>query len=97
MQRLFSTIVIASLLAGCVQADKTPELEKYRMPTDVPAPSALTQTVEAEIASKIPPKDCPVTTPAKSTFGAPAPFDASAPWEGFFLVRLKSSVDRASE
>ena len=38
MQRLFFTSLLALLLAGCMQAQKNNTLEKYRMPTDVPAP-----------------------------------------------------------
>jgi len=54
------------------------------MPTEIPAPVELTQTVEAEIASKIPPKDCLVTTLSKSAFAAPEPYLPSAPLEGIF-------------
>ena len=88
MQRLyytFSIFVLAALLAGCAPGSsqvKSPE--DYRMPTDVPQPPSLTQTAESEIASKIPPADCPVTTTGILSFEAPAPFSPSAPWEGEF-------------
>jgi len=84
MHRYFLAIlVLVSSITSCAPAvTKSPE--KYQMPTDVPAPPALTQTAEVEIASKIPPSDCPVTTKGFSTFQAPLPFDTSAPWEGLF-------------
>lgn len=83
---IFSTLIIASLLAGCanLQLQGAKSLEDYRMPTEIPAPVELTQTVEAEIASKTPPKDCPVTTLNKPAFAAPEPFSPSAPWKGEF-------------
>ncbi len=82
----FSILFLASLLAGCANLlpQQAKALEGYRMPTDVPAPVELTQTIEADIASKIPPKDCPVTTPSMKSFEAPAPFSPVAPWEGFY-------------
>ena len=52
------------------------------MPTEVLEAPALTQTVEAEIASRIPPKDCAVTVAGKPAFEAPEPYSAIAPWEG---------------
>ncbi len=89
MQRLYFTIsilILTSLLAGCAnfQPQEAKALEEYRMPTDVPAPVELIQTVEAEIASKIPPADCPVTTTGILSFEPPTPFTSSAPWEEFF-------------
>lgn len=54
------------------------------MPTDVPAPSALTQTAEAEIALQIPPEACPVTTSTAPSFEAPEPYSPSAPWDEIF-------------
>jgi hypothetical protein len=54
------------------------------MPTEVLAAPALTQTIEAEMAARIPPKDCPVTVTGKTTFDAPEPYSPSAPWEGIF-------------
>lgn len=89
MQRRYFTLSIlhlALLLASCttLSHQKTKSLEDYRMPTDVLAPVELTQTVEAEIASKIPSKDCPVTTLSKPAFAAPEPYSPSAPWEGIF-------------
>jgi hypothetical protein len=95
MQRLYFTISIliyTTLLAGCANLQplelKSPE--DYRMPTDALQASALTATAEAEIASKIPPADCPVTVPAKSTFKAPEPFSPSAPWEGQYWFGTES-------
>lgn len=87
MQRLyFSTLILVSLLAGCgnLQSQQANALEDYRMPTDVPAPVELTQTVEAEIASKIPPVDCSVTTKQNPLFEAPEPYSPLAPWDGLF-------------
>ncbi|MCC6499239.1 MAG: hypothetical protein IT313_03115 [Anaerolineales bacterium] len=89
MQRRYFTLSIlhlAILLASCTTLlhQETKSLEDYRMPTEIPAPVELTQTVEAEIASKIPPKDCLVTTLSKSAFAAPEPYLPSAPLEGIF-------------
>src|SRR3972149_423295 len=88
MQRLYSTLsilVLAALLSGCaLRSNQIKSPEDYRMPTDVPAPPALTQTAESEISSKIPPADCPVTNTGILSFDAPAPYSASAPWEGEF-------------
>lgn len=89
MQRLYFTLsilIFTSLLAGCagIQPQEVKALEEYRMPTDIPAPAELTQTVEAEIASRIPPADCPVTTLTKPTFEAPEPYFSIAPWDGMF-------------
>ena len=54
------------------------------MPTDVPSASSLTQTAQTEVASLIPPKDCPVTTSANVSFKAPEPISPIAPWKGIF-------------
>ena len=81
-----TVLILALVLAGCanIQPQQTNSPEDYRMPTDISSPAELTQTVEAEIASRTPPKDCPVTTIAKSDFQAPEPFAPSAPWKGIF-------------
>jgi hypothetical protein len=81
-----SILILTSLVGGCAnfQLQEVRALEEYRMPTDIPAPAELTQTVEAEIASKIPPKDCPVTTTTILSFEAPEPYSPSAPWDGIF-------------
>jgi hypothetical protein len=88
MQRflLFVSILISVLLTGCInlQSKEVKSLEEYRMPTDVPAPAELTQTVEADIASNIPPDNCPVTLPQEPLFKAPEPLSPDAPWEGMF-------------
>lgn len=89
MQRFYfalSILVFAWLVAGCanLQPQDAKALEEYRMPTDIPAPIELTQTAEAEIASKTPPKDCPVTTLSKPMFEAPEPYSSVAPWKGIF-------------
>jgi len=86
MHRLYSILLILSLvLAGCVlRTGESKTLEDYRMPTDVPSASSLTQTAQTEVASLIPPKDCPVTTSANVSFKAPEPFSPIAPWEGIF-------------
>ena len=81
-----SILICTTVLAGCAnlqpQESKLPE--DYRMPTEVLEAPALTQTVESEIASRIPPADCPVTTMGELSFKAPAPYSPSAPWEGIF-------------
>jgi len=86
MHRLYSILLILSLvLAGCVlRTGESKTLEDYRMPTDVPSASSLTQTAQTEVASLIPPKDCPVTTSANVSFKAPEPFSSIAPWKGIF-------------
>jgi len=86
MHRLYSILLILSLvLAGCVlRTGESKTLEDYRMPTDVPSASSLTQTAQTEVASLIPPKDCPVTTSANASFKAPEPFSPIVPWEGIF-------------
>ena len=86
MHRLYSIPLILSLvLAGCVlRTGESKTLEDYRMPTDVPSASSLTQTAQTEVASLIPPKDCPVTTSANISFKAPEPFSPIAPWKGIF-------------
>ena len=86
MHRLYSILLILSLvLAGCVlRTGESKTLEDYRMPTDVPSASSLTQTAQTEMASLIPPKDCPVTTSANISFKAPEPFSPIAPWKGIF-------------
>lgn len=77
--------LLAAILAGCApRAQQVKSLEDYRMPTEVFEAPALTQTVEAEISARIPPKNCPVTTAGKSAFEAPEPHSAIAPWENFF-------------
>ena len=87
---LLSILTLASFLAGCAssnanaQPEATKSLEDYRMPTDVPSASSLTETAQTEVASLIPPKDCPVTTAGKGSFEAPEPYSAVAPWEGIF-------------
>jgi hypothetical protein len=72
--------------AGCanLQPQELKSPEDHRMPTEVLVAPALTQTIKADITSKIPPKDCPVTVARISTFEAPAPYSSSAPWEGIF-------------
>ena len=86
MHRLYSIPLILSLvLAGCApRKGEAKTLEDYRMPTDVPSASSLTQTAQTEVASLIPPKDCPVTTSANISFKAPEPFSPIAPWKGIF-------------
>ena len=97
MQRLcfiLSTLVLASLLAGCapsanVQPEETQSLEDYRMPTDVPEASALTKAAQTEVALLTPPADCPITVPPKPEFVPPSgPHLPSMPfpnefWFGF--------------
>jgi len=90
MQKLkfpVSTLLLAALVAGCVTAtNRRPvkSLEDYRMPTDLPESSSLTETAKTEVAASIPPADCPVTIPGASSFEAPEPYSAVAPWPGIF-------------
>lgn len=89
MQRTYFTLsilILTSVLAGCanLQPQEAKALEEYRMPTDIPAPAELTQTVESEIALKISPADCPVTTTSILSFEALEPYSPVAPWEGIF-------------
>lgn len=89
MSRLYFILlilIITSFLVGCASRvngqDKT--LEDYRMPTDVPAASSLTQTAQTEVAASMPPADCPVTTAGNVSFKAPEQYSSDAPWEGIF-------------
>jgi len=88
MHRLYlilSIAILASLLAGCTAKNgQTKTLEDYRLPTNVPSASSLTQTAQTEVASLIPPKNCPVTTSKNVSFKAPEPFSSTAPWPGIF-------------
>ena len=88
MQRLyflFSILILGSLLIGCVPlTGEAKTLEDYRMLTDVPSASSLTQTAQTDVASLIPSKDCPVTTSETVSFRAPEPFSPDAPWKGNF-------------
>ncbi len=80
-------LILASLLAGCasnINNQAVKSLEEYRMPTDVPVPSSMTEAAKTEIALSIPPADCPVTTAGILAFEAPKPHSASAPWPGIF-------------
>ena len=87
MQKLsfiLSIFIIASLISGCAgQIAGAKSLEDYRMATEVTSASALTATVEAEVAARTPPKDCPVTVPQEPPFIPPMPYsDLNA--EGYF-------------
>jgi hypothetical protein len=86
MHKLWFILSILSLiLAGCApRTSEAKTLEDYRMPTDVPSAASLTQTAQTEVASLIPPKDCPVTTSENVSFKAPDPFSPDAPWKGEF-------------
>jgi hypothetical protein len=86
MRRFFFLVIIpGAILAGCApRAQQVKSFDDDRMPTEVLEAPALTQTVEAEIAARIPPSDCPVTTSAEPAFGAPEPYSTVAPWEGIF-------------
>jgi len=89
MPRLYFTLsilVLASLLAGCISSadgssDEVKALADYRMSTDVPEQSSLTETAKTEVASLIPPADCPVTTTGILSFEAPEPYSPAAPWD----------------
>ena len=86
MHKLYLILSIPSIaLAGCApRTDEAKTLEDYRMPTDVPSASSLAQTARTEVASLIPPKDCPVIASGKADFQAPEPFSPNAPWKGEF-------------
>jgi hypothetical protein len=83
----FILILVTTFVTSCAS---TPEgspvksLEDYRMPTDVSQPADLTATAKTEIASSIPPADCPVTTSKDASFKAPEPQAAIAPWPDIF-------------
>ncbi|MBC7877446.1 MAG: hypothetical protein H7Y59_09780 [Anaerolineales bacterium] len=83
------TILLSTLLAGCgssanIESQGLKDLDKYRMPTDVPEASSLTETAKTQEASLIPPVSCPVTTMSISSFEAPKPYSLNAPWTGIF-------------
>jgi len=80
-----SILILASFLASCAPlTGQAKTLEDYRMPTDVPSAFSLTQTAQTEVASLIPPRDCPVTTSENVSFKAPEPFSPTSPWKGIF-------------
>lgn len=82
-----SYILLLLILLGVFAASCTPavesNLEDYRMTTDVPSAASLTETAEAEIAARTPPKDCPVTLPQDLPFVPPAPY-SEMDYEGQF-------------
>jgi hypothetical protein len=67
-----------------IQPSATKSLEDYRLKVGAPTLAALTATAQTAIALSTPPADCPVTTAKDSSFQAPEPFSAVAPWEGLF-------------
>ena len=75
--------VLALLLVGCASNDAK-SLEDYRMPTELPVPSSLTEAAQTETASSIQPANCPVTKIALPSFEAPTPLSPKAPWPGIF-------------
>ena len=78
-------LIFVCVLTGCAPlAGQAKTLEDYRMPTDIPSASSLTQVAQTEAAALIPPKDCPVTTSESASFKAPEPFSPDAPWLGMF-------------
>lgn len=89
MPRLSTVLILlVASLAACT-SNANVQLEDYRMPTDVPGPSSLTETAQVDLALSIPPADCPVTTPGKVTFEAPEPYSPDAPWDGMFWYGFK--------
>jgi hypothetical protein len=82
----FSIFILAALLSGCSgQPANAKTLEDYRMPTQVPTVVELTATVQAEIESRTPPKDCPITQPPDTPFIPPAPY-TDLKFPGEFLI-----------
>jgi len=78
-------LVLGSLVIGCVPNEvEVKSLEDYRMPTELPVPSSMTEAAQTATASSIPPANCPVTTTGILSFEAPAPFSPKAPWPGIF-------------
>ena len=92
MQRLHSLVPIflmAFFGAGCTSGAQVKTVEDYRMPTDIPSAASLTETAQTEVASSIPPADCPVTMPGKVSFEAPEPYSPNAPWDSMFWYGTK--------
>ncbi|HJS19382.1 MAG TPA: hypothetical protein VJ785_11590 [Anaerolineales bacterium] len=83
------TLILALLMVGCASIGNTQpsnmkSLEDYRMPTDVPSAAYMTETAEAEIAARTPPKDCPVTVPRDPLFIPPPPYSKMSTEEYFW-------------
>ena len=74
---------LLAMLSGCYSGAEN-DLEKYRMPTEVPGPAALTQTAQTEIAASRPPADCPVTAPQDPAFIPPQPYSKLEAEENFW-------------
>lgn len=88
MQKIFFTLctfIVALSLASCAgQPAGAKSLEDYRMPTDVPTIPELTATVQAEVMSSTPPKNCPVTLPQDPLFTPPAPYSKLGSKDNFW-------------
>jgi hypothetical protein len=85
LHAILSILSLASFLVSCAPlTGEAKTLEDYRMPTDIPSASSLTQTAQTEVAALIPPKECPVTTAQNVSFKAPEPYSPDAPWNGIF-------------
>ena len=65
--------LIPTFLIGCAPKAES-NLEKYRMPTDVPSAAQLVETEGAATAASTPPDNCPVTVPQEPPFIPPAPY-----------------------
>ncbi|MEO7841621.1 MAG: hypothetical protein ABIU06_19950 [Anaerolineales bacterium] len=74
-----STLVLASLLAGC--AGSAVAQSNDVVLTDVS--EKVESTIISKVVSQDHPADCPVTTNITS-FEAPAPYSPNAPWPGEF-------------
>ena len=82
---ILSLFIITALISGCGgQVAGAKSLEDYRMATDVPSATSITQTAQVEVAGRTPPGKCPVTTAESSSFQAPEPYSPDAPWDGEF-------------
>lgn len=85
MQRqcfILSIFIMTTLLSACASRAES-NLEKYRMPTDVPSAAQRTETAVAATAASTPPESCPVTVPQEPAFIPPAPYSELGS-EGYF-------------
>jgi hypothetical protein len=81
-KQLFLLILFGSLLAGCAPSAES-NLERYRMPTDLPSAASAADTAAAQIAARTPADNCPVSRATDPPFVPPAPYSGMG-YEGYF-------------
>jgi len=76
---LLSTLVLASLLAGCApsanaQSKEVKTTDSNSAPTNLPEKSNPADSAKSQTVSKDPPTDCPLTVPQDPLFTPPSPY-----------------------